>query len=221
MSQDRAICHTRSVGKVIAKNQTLFEDVNFSLEPGQIAVLFGPNGVGKTTLIRILSGAILPSSGQVFIQGIDTKHSAQLKKLNVGLAPGVENSFFSRLNGIENLRFFSRLQNVSIDVLNKEVDEWRQLPSFHKALGTPYVLCSSGMKQILSLFRALLGEPMWVLLDEPMQSLDEVARKFILEQMQKVRARKGALLFSTHLPELTGDLCDHRFKMEGQNLCSL
>ena len=208
MSTVDFLCELQEVAKHIP-GRTLFQNVNFVFNYGDVVSLTGNNGEGKTTLLRIVSGAIRPSTGAV----------THRPNIRIGYAPAAENVFFSRLTGRENLTFFANLQKVSKQELKAEMDRWSERPNFKKALETHYFLSSSGMKQILNLFRAFLGSPELILLDEPMQSLDQDSVKFFIERIKS--AKNSAVLLTSHQPQLLASVSRKSYLLKEGEICLL
>lgn len=174
------------------------KDVSFSIQPGEIFTLLGPNGAGKTTLIRILSGLILPSCGTVTICGQAMKKNTYRIRGEIGLVMGDERSFYFRLSGAQNLRFFGGLNGIKGSVLKQRVREVMQQVGLHKEAGLQFMRYSSGMKKRLSLARALLHDPQVLLLDEPNSSVDPESAAKIREIILTCRRRGKTILLTTH-----------------------
>lgn len=134
--------------------------VSLALPPGRLLCLVGPNGSGKTTLLKILAGLVLPDSGRA---------SAPEP---IGFSPGEERSFYARLSGLENLRFFAALRGLGAVELEARLEELKNPLALEDVLASTYQKASAGMKMKLSIARALLHRPRLLLLDEPTKSLD-------------------------------------------------
>jgi ABC-2 type transport system ATP-binding protein len=177
--------------------------VDLSVHTGEILGLLGPNGAGKTTLLKILSCLVLPDRGSARIHDVETRHENRVKPM-IGLVNADERSFYWRLTGRENLRFFARLYNVPGSRIAPRIDELLQLVEMTEPADRPFSDYSSGMKQRIAIARALLHDPSVLLLDEPTRSLDPAAaislRSFVMEHLRD-RQGKTILLATHNLPE--------------------
>jgi len=178
--------------------RTILNGISFSVRPGESVALVGANGAGKTTLLRILSTLLTPSRGEVLIDGISVRKDSRTICSRMGWAPAVEGGFFPRLTGLDNLLAFGALKKLGKLEVLESIDPLEGLAPFEDALETPYFLCSSGMKQLLNLARALLSSPSVLILDEPTRSLDEKT-VLVLRELLETEFKKSAILFSAHL----------------------
>jgi ABC-type multidrug transport system ATPase subunit len=179
--------------------------LHLEVERGQRVALGGPNGSGKTTVLRCIAGTLLPTAGSVKVGG----HRAgelEARRL-IGASLSQERSFYLRLSGRTNLLFFARLRYDSEREAARRVGALEEELEIRDIARQRVDRCSSGMVQQLALARALLGEPALLLLDEPTKSLDVDARARLWGALD--RRRETAVLFASHLDE---DLqhCDER-----------
>ena len=170
----------------------------------------GPNGAGKTTLLRILATTVLPDGGVAKILDRDvTRHTAQVRA-KLGFVLSEERSFFWRLTARQNLRFFAVLANMDGSAVPGRIGELSDLLRLEKELDKPFKDLSTGMRQRLSIARALLHDPEVLLVDEPTQGLDPGAaqrtRKFIKENLSG--EMKKSVLLATHNMEEARQLCN-------------
>ena len=164
--------------------------LDLAVEPGQRVALWGPNGSGKSTVLRCVAGTLIPTAGSVQIAG----HRAgdlPARRL-VGASLSQERSFYLRLSGREGVRSVDALiEELEIaDIAAQRVDR-----------------CSTGMVQQLGIARALIGDPVVLLLDEPTRSLDADARGRLWSALEG--RPHAAALIATHLDEDL-KLCDER-----------
>jgi ABC-2 type transport system ATP-binding protein len=155
--------------------------VTLRVEKGDRVAVMGPNGAGKTTLLKLIGGLLLPSEGQILVNGFDTlRHSHEARK-SVGFVMNEERSFFWRLTAIQNLEFFGALDNLWGAGLRDRIRELIELVGLSHTADIPVSGFSSGMKQRLALARGLISEPDVLILDEPTRALDPLAAQELTE----------------------------------------
>jgi len=173
--------------------------VDLRVDEGQIFGLLGPNGAGKTTLLKILSCLVLPDRGEALVGGHATTHEYRVKR-RIGLIHSDERSFYWRLSARENLRFFARIYDVPGPAIERRIDELLRRVEMDEAADRPFSEYSSGMKQRISIARALLHDPPILLMDEPTRSLDPASSMVLREFILNVLSRKEGktVLLATH-----------------------
>jgi len=171
----------------------VLDGLSLSVSAGERLAVRGPNGAGKTTLLRCLFGTVTPTSGRVVIDGHDAGTVAA--RMLIGASLGQERSFFLRLTGLDNLRFFGRLRGIG-EAEVVAVSEELQLQDVARKRIDQY---STGQLQQLAFARALLGDPPVLLLDEPTRSLDTAARERFWAALD--RRRGCAAVIATHVED--------------------
>lgn len=169
--------------------------VNLRLEPGEGLVVIGPNGAGKTTLVRCLAGLSRPSDGKIFLRGRELTTSAGDLRRHIGFVSH-ETLLYDDLTPAENLRFYGRLYDVS--ELEARLDQLLGDLGLRQRSADPVRTLSRGMRQRLSLARALLHQPRLVLLDEPYTGLDMQATELLEGVLLGMAARGRTVLLTTH-----------------------
>ncbi len=188
----------------------VLDDINICVNEGEIFGVLGPNGSGKTTLIKILSTLILPTKGNAFINGLDvTTNEERIKKL-IGYVVSDERSFFWRLTGRQNLRFFCSLNNISASQSDKKIEELACLMGLGKEIDKVFQNYSSGNKQKIAIARGLLTDPQILFLDEPTRNLDPIVtyklRRFIKDILV---GKSGKTVFiATNNMQEAEEICD-------------
>lgn len=177
------------------------DGIDLRVEEGEAFALLGPNGAGKTTLVRVLSTLLRPTSGKVRVCGLALPDEREEVKKRIGLVS--HNPFlYSELTAAENLAFYAELYGVDIDA---EALLARVCLS-HRAqdlVGT----FSQGMRQRLSIARALLHDPRILILDEPTAGLDLQSKADFYAMVKELRARGGTIVLATHNLEEASHLC--------------
>ena len=206
---------TEGLTKYFSPSTIALDEVNLSVKEGEIFGVLGPNGAGKTTLLKILATLILPTQGEAYLAGYHLIKEPEKVKLSIGFYSGEERSLYWRLTGRENLSFFACLYNLSSDKSRIRIREILELLDLREPDKKVY-LYSTGMRQRLSLARALIPEPPILLLDEPTKSLDPKSahniRKFIKEELVKQRGK--TVLLVTHNLKEAEEICDRLTVME-------
>ncbi len=186
-------------------------NVNFSVNKGELFGLLGPNGAGKTTMTRILCTLLLPTSGTAYVLGYDVVENARDVQTIVNMVAGGERMLYFRLTARENLEYFAELYNVPRAEVNYRIKDLLELVGLSDRQNEPVEQFSKGMKQRLQVARGLINDPDVLFLDEPTLGLDvHIARgirRFIREEL--VKKRKKTVLLTTHYLYEAEEIC-HR-----------
>ena len=191
------------------RRQVLF-DVNLTVGRGELFGLLGPNGAGKTTLLKLLATLTVPDRGRMTIDGIDVMKHPTAASRRVGLCTSEERSFYLRLTARQNLEFFGALAGLYGKHLRRRIDEVLELVDLTGCLNVRIANFSSGMRQRITVARALLPDPKVLFLDEPTRAVDPVhaydLRRLIRDELVG-RAGKTVIL-ATNLLEEAWEICD-------------
>lgn len=169
---------------------------SFRLDAGEVVAVVGPNGAGKTTLLQLLATLDRPTEGTITFGG---RHDSV--KSRHGIRPHIgfvahDSLLYAELSGLENLRFTARLYGLDPTL----AETWIDRVGLRDAADRAVAGYSRGMRQRLSIARALLPEPTLVLFDEPLTGLDSAARAFLYETIGRLqRARRAVLVVTHHL----------------------
>jgi len=203
---------SKSYGKIKA-----LENFSLNISEGELFGLIGPDGAGKTTLIRIITSLILPDSGKVDVFGMDSVKDFRKIRSLVGYMPG-RFSLYSDLTVRENLEFFAGVFGTTIQenyYLIKDI--YSLLEPFNSR---PAGKLSGGMKQKLALSCALVHKPKLLLLDEPTTGVDAVSRKEFWAMLKKLKHEGITILVSTSYMD-EASLCDTIALMQNGNLLGI
>jgi ABC-type multidrug transport system ATPase subunit len=183
--------------------------LDLTAEPGNRIALCGPNGSGKTTVLRCIAGTVTPTRGRTSVGG-HPAGTIEARRL-VGASFSQERSFYLRLSGHENLLFFARLRTDGKREAARQVEALEAELELAEITRERVDRCSTGMIQQLAFARALLGKPSLLLLDEPTRSLDDDALGRLWRALD--RRREGvALVIATHRSDDV-ERCDSRIDL--------
>lgn len=207
----------KNVTKVYNRTIKAVNNVSFEVRGGEIVGFTGPNGSGKTTTIKMLTGILPPDKGEIKINGFDIKKNMIQAKSSIGYIADSPDMFL-RLKGIEFLNFIADVYKVSNDDRKKRVNELAERFELTDALSSTMMSYSHGMRQKLMVIAALVHNPPVWILDEPMTGLDPKS-SYELKEMMREHAKKGnAVFFSTHVLEVAEKLCDKVIIIKKGNL---
>lgn len=196
MAGGRPILDVDGLARVFGA-RAVVEELSLEVGAGQRVALVGPNGSGKTTVLRCVAGTLTPSGGRVLVQGHEAGSVEARRSTGVSLAQ--ERSFYQRLTGRANLLFFARLRHGNGRRAADDVHELVSELELDEIAEQRLDRCSTGQVQQLAFARALLGRPSLILLDEPTRSLDRDARARVWGALDR---RAGtAVVIATHLEE--------------------
>ncbi len=174
------------------------DEANLSLESGKVHALIGPNGAGKTTLLKLIAGLLMPTSGSIRVFGIDPLEDPLQVKSMVGFGLTEVRSFFLRLSGIENLRFFGILYGMTAREAGERASElldWVGLGDKADKVVWSY---SAGMKQRLSIARSLIHNPRLLIFDEVTRGLDVAMRRKTLDLIKSLAHEGRTVILASH-----------------------
>lgn len=185
-------------------NREVLHDVSFTVRPGRVTALLGPNGAGKTTTMRIMTGVLIPDSGNVFINDSKLNPNNVNQRKLLGYMPE-SNPLYKDLLVGELLQLTQRLYGK---VTRSRLDEVIAAFSLQEVFNRPIGQLSKGFKQRVGLANALIHDPEIAILDEPTEGLDPNQRNEIRKLISDI-AKEKTVLISTHvLPEVE-QIADH------------
>jgi ABC-2 type transport system ATP-binding protein len=193
---------TKDYGTTLAVN-----DLCLRVAPGEIYGFIGPNGAGKTTTIRMMGGIIEPTSGSIFIDGLDMKKNPVRAKQIIGFVPD-RPFLYEKLTGMEFLKFISDLYGVDPSLMPRRAHELLKQFALWDWADEIIEAYSHGMKQRLIIAAALLHDPKVLVIDEPMVGLDPAAVRMVKDILKELAARNVTIFVSTHTLSIAEDLCD-------------
>lgn len=172
-------------------------NLSFECRPGEVLALLGSNGAGKTTTLRLLSSALEPDSGEIWLDGIPVHQFPRRARGKLGFLSNAT-PLYRRLSVRENLIFFARLYNLPRLQAEARVIELSRDLHFEHFLDQKVDSLSTGMAQKASIARSILHDPVLLILDEPTTGLDVESSEQILDFIRQQRLNGKAVIFSTH-----------------------
>ncbi len=183
------------------------EDVSFSVKPGEVFGLLGPNGAGKTTTLRMLCTVLKPTAGFASIAGFDVGTQPSEVRKSIGFL-SANTGVYDRMTAREMVTYYGRLYGLSGKILDDRLDvlfDQLQMNDFRDVVGGRL---STGMKQKVSIARALVHDPPVLIFDEPTNGLDVLVQRAVLQNIAALRSQGKTILFSTHNMNEVQKLCD-------------
>ena len=196
------------------KEKTAVHGINLQIKEGELFALLGTNGAGKTTTIKMLSTLILPTDGEIKIEGLDIIKDRQKIKEILNVSPQ-ETAIAPNLSVKENLEFMAGVYQI----LNKKekINELIKMFKLEEVLNQKAKTLSGGWQRKVSIAIALINEPKVLFLDEPTLGLDVIARKELWSVIEKLKG-KITIILTTHYMEEAESLSDRVGIMAKGNL---
>ena len=185
---------------------TVLHDVSFDVKPGEVVGYLGPNGSGKTTTSRLLTGLMDPSSGTVLFEGQGIHVDLTTYRRRLGYVPE-EPFLYPFLSGLEYLELVGRLREMPASLLDRKAPALLELFGLTAAAEQALSSYSKGMKQKILIIAALLHDPDVIILDEPDSGLDATSIIVMRHLVRALAARGKSVLYSSHVLELVEKLC--------------
>lgn len=202
---------TKKYGANVAVN-----DLNLTLESGNIYGFLGPNGAGKSTTMNIITGYIGATSGEVKINGYDINKNPEEAKQCIGYLPEMP-PLYGDMKVIEYLRFVAELKKIDKHQQNADIKQVMDLTKLHQVQNRLIRNLSKGYRQRVGLAQALMGMPQIIILDEPTVGLDPKQIIEIRDLIKSLR-EKHTVILSSHILQEISAVCDHVFIISNGNL---
>jgi sodium transport system ATP-binding protein len=192
----------------LRRGQVLAVDhINFEARPGEVFGLLGPNGAGKTTAMRILCTVLAPTEGTARIAGFDVRTQPMEVRKHIGFL-SANTAIYDRMSAWEMVEYFGKLYVMESALLRERMEQvftTLQMNHFRDILGSKM---STGMRQKVSIARAVVHDPPVLIFDEPTAGLDILAARAVMQSICQLRDAGKCILFSTHIMREVEKLCD-------------
>jgi len=181
-------------------------NLNLLVREGEIFGFLGPNGAGKSTTVKMLTGMILPTSGEALVEGFDVlKDPVEVKK-RIGYVPET-GALFESLTGWEYLQLIADLHHMDRQVAGKRIDEFLHYFGLWDDCHARIQQYSKGMKQKILISAAIIPNPPVLFLDEALNGLDANAALVFKELLKKFSAQGKTIFFTSHVLEVVEKIC--------------
>ncbi len=184
-------------------NFTAVKDISFTIETGEVFGLVGPNGAGKSTIVKILCTILEPTSGSCVIKGMDIRKNAKEIRSIIGYLPE-EPRVYDYMTATEYVRLFARMYGAPDSKIFELFDYFNVVEHKDRLMGD----LSKGLRQRISIVRALVHEPEILLLDEPTMGLDPASARELREKIFELKKNGKTIVLCTHYMEEADFLCD-------------
>jgi sodium transport system ATP-binding protein len=192
----------------LRRGQVLAVDhINFEARAGEVFGLLGPNGAGKTTAMRILCTVLQPTEGTARIAGFDVRTQPAEVRQHIGFL-SANTAIYDRMSAWELVEYFGQLYGLEGERLQARLEEvfsTLQMNHFRDVLGAKM---STGMRQKVSIARAIVHDPPVLIFDEPTAGLDVLVARAVMQSIEQLRSVGKCILFSTHIMREVEKLCD-------------
>ncbi|MCH5160583.1 MAG: ABC transporter ATP-binding protein [Clostridiales bacterium] len=183
------------------------DDLSFSLKAGEIFGFLGENGAGKTTIIKLATGILPLTQGDIKVCGHDIRTDSVEAKRNFGFVPDAP-VIFDKYTGREYVDFLGDIYGVPVESRGSRIEPLLKKFALEEAFDKRISGYSKGMKQKIAVIGSLIHDPMLWILDEPMMGLDPPSA-FALKEIMRERAESGkTVFFSTHVLDVAEKICD-------------
>lgn len=212
----------QSIHKAYGKN-TVLDGIDLVVPQGKIIGLLGVNGAGKSTLLKIICSIITADTGEVIIDDnvVNKRNSTRIHE-NLGVLFGSDVGLYGKLTVQENLEYFANLQtNFSKREILERIGELSLKFGFYEYINKKAETLSKGMQQKVVLARAVIHNPLNVVLDEPESGLDYMAVKVVKDFMMDLKNNGHAVLFSSHSLDMVRTVCDEVYLLEKGRLIKI
>lgn len=186
------------------QDKEVLKEVSLQVAAGEILGLLGPSGAGKTTMVKIVTGQLLPTAGTVTLDGevLHKKNRTMYRKMGMMME---QVGLYERLSCYDNLKLFARIYEIPDEKIYRVLE----LVGLSEAKKRPVEKLSKGMRGRLALARAVMSEPEFLFLDEPTSGLDPATTQLIHQLIEEEQKRGATIFLTTHNMAEAEKLCNH------------
>lgn len=206
MNSDKIIEVRHLVKLFKGAQEPAVKGISLTINKGEIFGLLGPNGAGKTTTISILCGLFPPSSGNIFIDGMDLQNNLDQIKQIIGVVPQ-DIALYPMLTARENLSFYGHMYGLSGKPLKDKIELWLNNFGLREAANNYLSTYSGGMKRRVNLIAGLLHDPKILFLDEPTVGVDVQSRNVIIDYLKELNKKGTTIIYTSHHMEEAEHFC--------------
>ena len=200
------LLETKNLKKHFKKVKAV-DGVNLTVSEGECLGFLGPNGAGKSTTISMIATLIKPTDGEVLYKGEDVHKNPKTLQKELGYVPQ-EIALYPTLSGKDNLNFWGRAYGLRGAELKKRMREVSEIVGIDERLKDKVKNYSGGMKRRLNIGAALMGNPKFIIMDEPTVGIDPQSRKYILDTVIDLNKKGATVIYTSHYMEEVEYLCN-------------
>ena len=187
----KAILRPKYVQKKAVNN------ISFEVAKGEIIAFIGPNGAGKSTTIKMMTGILYPTSGEISVMGINPQKQRKQLAHKIGCVFGQKEQLWIHLTPYDNFKFFGAIYDIPSQVVEKRIEEYKQIFELDEFINTPVRGLSLGQRMICEIVASLIHQPEILFLDEPTIGLDPVIKEKIRVFIKRLNKEKKTTIFLT------------------------
>jgi len=182
------------------------DNLDITLQPGEVYGYLGPNGSGKSTTVKMLTGLLEPTQGHIFYQGRDIREDLVEYRKHLGYVPE-DPLLYPYMSGYEYLQLVGRLRSIPQAVLDRKVERLLDLFALRGRRHSPISAYSKGMKQKVLVSAALMHDPDILIFDEPLSGLDVTSVLVLRGVVHSLASEGKIILYSSHILEVVEKVC--------------
>lgn len=201
------------VSKTFGK-KTLFKNLNFTSHAGEIIGLTGSNGIGKTTLLKLLCGLIHPDCGTIYLKGIEVHSNRKKYMQDMGAFLEGSRTVYWRLSALQNIIYFSGLKGIFGKRADSQAEKMLRFFDLWDVKHKKVETFSFGMKQRLALACSLTHAPSIIILDEPTSGLDHVSVEMFKTYIRVLAEEKKTIIMAAHDQNIIHDVSNRILRIE-------
>ena len=187
----------KAIFKPKYKDKKAVNKISFTVEKGEILAFIGPNGAGKSTTIKMLTGILFPTNGEISVMGINPQKNRKELSYKIGTVFGQKEQLWIHLTPYDNFKFFGAIYNIPEQVVEKRIEEYKNIFELDEFINTPVRGLSLGQRMICEIVASLIHEPEILFLDEPTIGLDPVVKEKIRVFIKRLNKEKKTTIFLT------------------------